>query len=62
MAHVINAHVINDGIDGTVTAGRKGIPYDWQQFLIPEESEFNTELEELLDSSVASGSVESSIA
>jgi hypothetical protein len=56
------AHVINDGIDGTVTAGRKGIPYDWQQFLIPEESEFNTELEEILESSVASSAVESSIA
>ena len=62
MAHVINAHVINDGSDGTATAGRKGLPYDWQQFLVPTESEFNTELEEFLDSSVASGSVESSIA
>lgn len=56
------AHVINDGIDGTATAGRKGLSYDWQQFLVPTESEFNTELEEFLDSSVASGSVESSIA
>lgn len=56
------AHVINDGIDGTATAGRKGIPYDWQQFLVPTESEFNTELEELLDSTATVGSAESSIA
>ena len=59
MAYVINE---NDGIDGTATAGRKGLPYDWQQLLIPTESEFNTELVEMLDSNVVASAAEGSIA
>ena len=36
-------------LDGTQTRGRKGIPYDWQQLLVPSEPEFSEELNDLLD-------------
>ena len=36
-------------LDGTQTRGMKGIPYDWQALLLPGDTEFSEELNELLD-------------
>ncbi len=56
------AYVNNDGIDGTATAGRKGLPYDWQLLLVPTEPKFSTELQDLLNTSVSTaGTPEGSI-
>ena len=35
--------------DGTQTRGIKGIPYDWQALLVPEEPDFSQELNDLLE-------------
>ncbi len=34
-------------MDGMQTHGRKGLAYDWQQLLIPEEPDFQRALDEL---------------
>jgi hypothetical protein len=35
--------------DGTQTRGLKGIPYDWQQLLVPVEPDFSAGLVDLID-------------
>lgn len=42
-------------LDGTQTCGRKGIAYDWQALLVPEEPEFSESLNGIIsdDSVVA---------
>lgn len=35
--------------DGTQTRGLKGIPYDWQQLLVPTEPSFTAGLNDLID-------------
>jgi hypothetical protein len=41
-------------LDGMQTHGRKGLVYDWQALLVPDEPEFSEALDEImLDDSVA---------
>ena len=52
----MDAHVENIGIspDGTQTRGMKGMPYDWERLLVPDETEFDSELSRLIDAAVIS--------
>ncbi len=35
-------------LDGLQTHGRKGLVYDWQSLLVPDEPQFTHELEEII--------------
>lgn len=35
-------------LDGLQTQGRKGLVYDWQSLLVPDEPQFSNELDEII--------------